>query len=312
MDAMKNESEGFLYVAFGETYRSVALKSIGHLYKSYPRANVHVISDVPMIGQFSNHVAAAMPGESALRAAYRVRSQLYRLTPFEVTLWIDADSSVLRNFGPLADLLGDADFAAVKRHDNEDLLNWNNLSKVPPIPIFENVPGPIERRPHYLAGTLIFHRARVWKIFEEWGKVHRRFSRYAMTEEQSLRVTLCGVSARIGELPSLFNWMHDTDISMGDNVLNIPKNAIKMVPYILHGLRISSRLLFADLNAGSENSESPFRDGDVEVGEQRFTVGGIRTSGGNYSIGRPNVVAGGRGGEMMAAATPRTWQRIEW
>ena len=95
---MSNRS-GVLYVAFGETARREASASIKCL-RGLP---VCVIGDEPLIGNELSFVPFDEPGPGARRA----KLNMDLLTPFEQTLYLDADTRPKGDLSPGFDILGD-------------------------------------------------------------------------------------------------------------------------------------------------------------------------------------------------------------
>lgn len=90
---------GALYVAVGEAARREATASI----KGLPDMPVCIVGDQPLIGNDMQFVEFPDAGNGARRA--KLNADL--LSPFEMTLYLDADTrpvgDVTRGFGPLAD-----------------------------------------------------------------------------------------------------------------------------------------------------------------------------------------------------------------
>jgi len=91
---------GVLYVAFGPSARSEATASIKKLPAGLP---VCVIGDEPLIGNDMCHVGFDRPGPGARRAKLNAD----RLTPWEHTLYLDADTRPAGDISTGFDMLAD-------------------------------------------------------------------------------------------------------------------------------------------------------------------------------------------------------------
>ena len=83
--------KGALYVAYGEKARAACLRSIETLREYIPEMAVAVVSDTPLPGIATQHVyqPEADPG------ARTWKTQMYMLSPFDETLFLDADTEVV-------------------------------------------------------------------------------------------------------------------------------------------------------------------------------------------------------------------------
>lgn len=230
-------TEGFLYVAIGKKYRTLAAESIVRLRQFYPDTPVHVISDEPMDGPapFTCAVKNSYPRTSGARNyAFHLRSIANQLTPFDVTMWLDCDSVVVRNFGSLADVLGPAAFGAVRYDSLYRPTKWGSPSQfLPPvetkyIDLVEKCSPP---NPYFMAGTVVFHRERAAPLFKVWTREHSFCYKVGIygycPEEASLRLAITQTPLMVAELCSLFNWCGP----IGG----------QYEPYIVHGLREAER-----------------------------------------------------------------------
>jgi len=93
-------TRGVLYVAYGETARREAAASIKKLPAGLP---VCVVGEQPLIGNDLYHVPFSEPGPGARRA----KLNMDRLTPFDFTLYLDADTRPVGDVSPGFDMLAD-------------------------------------------------------------------------------------------------------------------------------------------------------------------------------------------------------------
>jgi hypothetical protein len=93
-------TRGFLYIAFGDTARSEALMSINSL-KHFHAETVAVVSDSPIDG------ARFIPSKPVDRGARSIKVQLDQLTPFDYTVYLDADTRPRGDLSFLFDALED-------------------------------------------------------------------------------------------------------------------------------------------------------------------------------------------------------------
>lgn len=87
-------TRGVLYIAFGERARQQAQLSIGTLRRHAPELPVAVVSDAPLDG------AELIERPDADAGARAYKTAMYSLSPFAETLFLDADTEVLRSPEP--------------------------------------------------------------------------------------------------------------------------------------------------------------------------------------------------------------------
>lgn len=223
-------TEGFLYVAIGKAYRDCAVEAIEHLRRFYPDANVHVIADEPMSGPFTCEVAKVQTTSplthtfsprGMMERAWRIRTELNKLTPFDITLSTDVDSFVVRNFGSIEELLGPAAFGAVPQFGGRVKFN----PSIKPWPCEPTRYRDCSERgitKRFYLTTFVFHREKARELFELWNRENLRHE-FRLSDEISLRLAMAQVKLKVAELSPHYNFY--------ENMCWDGK------PYIVHGLR---------------------------------------------------------------------------
>lgn len=83
-------AQGVLYIAFGEKARASCIRSIETVRAFLPQMAVAVVSDTPLKGvEFHIYRPEVDPG------ARTWKTQIYALSPFDETLYLDADTEVV-------------------------------------------------------------------------------------------------------------------------------------------------------------------------------------------------------------------------
>lgn len=178
---MKGETVGIIYMAFGEPAVQGVMSSVNSLHRLGLDVPVCIVGDTPIKGmQFIE-----WDGESPFDAtcahnfqfrAGRIKQGLVRLTPFERTLYIDADTEfmskkVLQGFR----FLDDHDMALARelleigQLYNKPLAGWEINIKERDATIKEL--GGDKTTPFLNSGVIFFRKNEaVARVFEAWGK----------------------------------------------------------------------------------------------------------------------------------------------
>jgi hypothetical protein len=196
---------GIMYMAFGEQAKGAVSKSIA----SIKRLNLHIpivlvgdvqINDIPQI-TWSGIQPRDKDGDLGFLAG-RVKPHLYHLSPFQKTLYLDADTLVKKDIVAGFDFLDDADIC-VSYHvkPNGDIWYVDEIFSDPLLspPISPNSVKEREitqrmigdqRMPFINSGVIFFRTANnVQHFFETWYEEWQVFSDW--DEQMSWHRTMC-------------------------------------------------------------------------------------------------------------------------
>ncbi len=191
IERVQDESIGILYMCFGEKAAREVRKSMESLRSVGLQIPVCTVGDRPVRGAQFIEWKGESPFDVSQRANFqfragRIKPQLCELTPFERTLYIDADTEFMSDFLAGFELLGEYDMALA-----EELLNIGQLYNKPragwEINILERDATIDElggnREMKFLNSGVIFSRKneQVQRLFEAWG---RQWLRYQQWDEQ--------------------------------------------------------------------------------------------------------------------------------
>ncbi len=186
-DKFNGDTIGIVYMAFGEkaakaVQRSMAtLKRIGY---SYP---VCVVGDTPVDGYEFRRWEGMSPFDPTQKKNFmfragRIKPGLYELSPFDRTLYIDADTEYLQDiyagFGMLddCDLVATQEYLTVGELYNKFLAGWEINIEERAQTIKEGIPGT----DRFVNSGVIFFRKndRVKTLFQNWSKQWMRFQQW--------------------------------------------------------------------------------------------------------------------------------------
>lgn len=189
-DKCHKETIGIIYMAFGEkagkaVQRSVAtLKRIGY---SYP---VCVVGDKPVDGFEFVKWEGESPFDPTQKKNFmfragRIKPKLYDLSPFDRTLYIDADTEYLQDIYPGFEMLDKYDLVATQEYltvgelYNKFLAGWEINIEERAQTIKEGIPATDR---FVNSGVIFFRKSDAnQKLFTEW---HRQWMRFQQWDEQ--------------------------------------------------------------------------------------------------------------------------------
>jgi hypothetical protein len=201
---------GVLYVATGDRYVTLASRSARSVRRTSASLAIHLCSDsagLAMAEQRADHPFTSFSGLE--RVHRRSRLDVLAETPFDRTLFLDADTEVRASVEPVFALLDRFDIAlahAHRRNHPDTLQTWR-----------ADVPSAF---PQFNAGVMAFRRTdAVIAFLREWA---RAFHAAGFPKDQvTLRELLWASDLRIATLPPEFNvryrkylflWRHDEAI----------------------------------------------------------------------------------------------------
>lgn len=163
---------GALYIAFGERARAQAAQSIRTLRQHAPDLPVHVVGD----GNIAGAEVALRPDQDAGARAYK--TAMYTLSPFQQTLYLDADTEVRASPRAGFDLLGYVDL--VLAQDVTRVLAQNHWPHL----VAEEVAATrqalgTDQHMYFNSGVIFFNRnARVERMMAAWSDEWNRWGKH--------------------------------------------------------------------------------------------------------------------------------------
>jgi Putative glycosyl/glycerophosphate transferases involved in teichoic acid biosynthesis TagF/TagB/EpsJ/RodC len=191
IERVHDESIGILYMCFGAKAATEVRKSMTSLRNLGVSIPVCVVGDTPMRGAQFIEWAGVCPFDASQRENFqfragRVKPQLAELTPFERTLYIDADTEFMSDILGGFEMLGDIDLAlaqellSIGQLYNKERAGWEINIQERDQTIKELGGDP---NIQFLNSGVIFFRKceQVRALFQAWG---RQWLRYQQWDEQ--------------------------------------------------------------------------------------------------------------------------------
>lgn len=153
-------TNGALYIITqNPRYVDLLFQSAASLKSAMPELPITVFSEFPVESRLFEKVVLVKPSG----AGFFDKCELMRDSPYERTLFIDADTSVVRPIPELFSLLDQFDCAAT--HEEYTNTDWHNQYPRPDIP---------SSFPEFNTGVLMLKRSdRTTRLLEQWGKLYR-------------------------------------------------------------------------------------------------------------------------------------------
>lgn len=188
-----SNSQGILYVAFGEAFRAEAMLSISSAQEAMPNVDICLMTDEMPPSVPSGKLNIELISPSHIRAKVDFLSQ----SPFERTIYLDSDTLVERDISELFDLLDRFDVLAT--HD------WarkrRSLSrKIPP---YGEIPyGFSEVNSGVMAWKT---NADTHRWLERWKELYYHYQVPGTRDQATLRLSLWDSQVSLYVLPPEFN-----------------------------------------------------------------------------------------------------------
>ncbi len=185
-------NRGVLYIAFGTRYRDWALASAESVKAHNPEMAVCLMSDRE---EKSEHVDIS---KRIVPAGKRAKVDYVAKTPFEQTLYIDADTVVSGDLIPVFEALDRFDLAIT-----QDFLHSQGW-KANAMPEYAAIPYSF---PECNGGVMAYNlNAKVKAFFAEWQRFYHEYEVKTKRQDQpSLRVALWNSDLRFHVLPREYN-----------------------------------------------------------------------------------------------------------
>ena len=155
-------TNGAIYILTqNERYVDLALQSLVSLKRAMPDLRVTVFSQFPISSPLIERVVPV----SSTGVGFYDKTKLMRESPYERTLFVDADIIVVQPFPELFDLLDRFDCAAT----HEEYVNTDWFNRYPR----NDIPSSF---PEFNTGILMFKRSeRMDSLFKEWDALYAQY-----------------------------------------------------------------------------------------------------------------------------------------
>jgi hypothetical protein len=189
-------SNGALYIITQDPrYVDLLLTSAASLKKAMPELPITAFSQFPVESGLFESVVRVEPSKDG----FYDKSKLIQNSPYERTLFIDADTFVLEPVPELFALLDHFDCAAT--HEEYVSTDWHN--RYPRI----DIPASF---PEFNTGILMLKRSeRTVRLLDDWGSLYRKYldekPGVAINDQPFFRVAACFSDARIATLTREYN-----------------------------------------------------------------------------------------------------------
>jgi hypothetical protein len=202
-------TDGIIYIAYGQRAVAQVERNIQqiHALGEWPIA---VISDRPVKGAQSvifegDFWGVPTEGQHQGRRIFlpgKVKQHMYKLSPFDRTLYLDTDTRIIKSPKPLFDFLDDWEFAGAIGQGWGGLLRNTQFS---PIDLSKTVGLWGSGLLHYInSGVLAWRKCPNCKaLFEQWGKEYNAFGGW--DEQMALLRALFKVPVLYTMLPTAWN-----------------------------------------------------------------------------------------------------------
>lgn len=211
---------GIVYVAFGDKAAREAAQSIATLAKIGADYPVAVVGDRAVAGAEFIRWSGSDPFDASDRHNFQFRavypkSALAGLSPFERTLYLDVDTTFLRDPAPAFDMLDDWQLLVtthVLDHVVGNLFNaknagWYHNRRERRVTVAEFGDGDV---PYINSGVIFWKRcAAVQRVFDAWLEEWKRFAQW--DEQLALMRAIRKHPCRVLTLPVAWNAPHRSD-----------------------------------------------------------------------------------------------------
>lgn len=189
-------TRGVLYVAYGEKARQQAARSIASLRRFAPGLLVSVVGDRPLAG------TELIERPDADAGARHWKTQMYELSPYDETLFLDADTELLASPDAAFQVLQHVDLVLVQDyHRNFADNHWPHLNP-------EEVSATIREigsahHMYFNSGVICFRRNdRVAAMMAAW---HAEWQRWGAHDQMALLRAIHRCPVKIAPIRDVWN-----------------------------------------------------------------------------------------------------------
>jgi hypothetical protein len=188
--------QGVLYVAYGEKARAQALASMQSLQRFAPGLPAAVVSDTPLGDALHVH------HPDADRGARTQKTQMYRLSPFEQTLFLDADTELVGSPAPGFGMLQFVDLVLAQDVTRNFADNrWTHLNQDEVAATAREI-GTAQHM-YFNSGVIFFRRnERVAAMMDAW---HEEWQRWGVHDQMALLRAIHRSPVRIAPMRQAWN-----------------------------------------------------------------------------------------------------------
>ena len=188
-----NTSEGILYIAFGEAFRSEALLSISSVKEKMPGVKICLMTDEIPRGFHADGVQIKLINPSHLRAKVDFIAE----SPFQKTIYLDSDTLVERDISELFELLDRFDVVAAHDWARKRKSLSRKINEYGDIPYaFSEVNGGV-------FGWKSNAVSKRW--IESWKELYYTYQLPGTRDQATLRISLWSSGVSLYILPPEFN-----------------------------------------------------------------------------------------------------------
>jgi hypothetical protein len=193
---MRQMTNGAIYIITGDPrYKGLLINSAESLKRVMPNLGITVFSQFPIVSPaFERVVQVESSGEG-----FYDKTRLMQQTPYEKTLFVDADTHVVESLSDIFALLDNFDCAAT----HEEYLNtdWWNYYPRPDIP---------ESFPEFNTGILAFKRSPAMdRVLKDWSEFYQLFRQenpgFKINDQPFFRAAVYRNDVRIATLTREYN-----------------------------------------------------------------------------------------------------------
>ena len=217
----RNKSIGLMYVAFGEKAMHAVRHSVATMKRLGVDYPVCVVGDqvseefVSLLWEGQSPFDATQKRNFQFRAG-RIKPYLYDLSPFDYTLYMDADTEFYHDVFPGFDLMNTYQFAiaqellTVEQLYNKSLAGWeiNIQERDYTMDLLNN-----GKEPFINSGVFFFSKNETTKkLFTAWGEEWLRYQQW--DEQLALMRAIASSKPKVKYLPTIWNNPYATDDSI--------------------------------------------------------------------------------------------------
>ena len=243
---------GVIYVAFGRVYLAQALFSLKTLRRVNPKLSVCIVTNVPDVVCNDANVLTKYVNEPSSRSRF-FKTDLYELSPFDKTVFIDADTEVNNDLTLCRELLNKYDFLIRP----EPLLIGDLSSESSPVEKFKL----LKHYGEFNSGVILFKKVEaVRNLFSKW---HQVIVDYDLKKDQKelTHVLIGSVDLDFYPLPPSLNYLRNDAKSQKFSLLHKHNCYIWHyidLPYSLSATQYILSCYFSDPKLKKEMKESKF------------------------------------------------------
>ena len=199
-----NVDAGILYLSTGSSRHSLLLNAVESAKRTAPELPIHIISDRPLHLPFT--WITPRPG----LASRFYKTQVFSLSPFNLTLLLDDDTIIHSPLDDLASLLGDADVAMVTDpfvptvgSVIDKVAKGQSVRNICKAELAMMAACGYANEVHYNSGVMIFRKhERTRLLFQTW---FMEWCRYQATDQFALVRSIKSTGAKVCSLPPDYN-----------------------------------------------------------------------------------------------------------